>query len=114
MSAPPVEVLESARAAVAQLHEAIDALQTLDLAGVAEGDALLGLLREHERARRRMAATDARLVAEIDARSLAWEKGFSKTAGLVRELLRVSPYEAAARVRAAGDVGPRRTLTGEP
>src|SRR5690348_3224391 len=104
MSAPPIETLDAARAAVAQLHEAIDALQGLDLSGVVEGDALLGLLREHERARRRMAATDAQLVAEIDARSLSWEKGFSKTAGLVRQLLRVSPGEASARVKAAADV----------
>ena len=35
------------------------------------------------------------------------------TAALLRGLLRITPGEAAGRVRAAADLGPRRGLTGE-
>ena len=35
-------------------------------------------------------------------------------AALLRQVLRLHPGEAAARVRAAEAAGPRRALTGEP
>jgi hypothetical protein len=53
------------------------------------------------------------LIAEIDSRGLAHERACRNTAALVTQLVRVSPAEATARVRAAADIGPRRGLSGQ-
>jgi hypothetical protein len=47
------------------------------------------------------------LVAELDARGLAPELGYTSTAVLVSERLRIG------RVRLATDLGPRQALSGE-
>ena len=75
---------------------------------------LVDLLRAVEVQVRRLAAVDHRLVADIDARGVGHEVGACSTADLLRQVLRVAAREAAGRVRAAADLGPRRTLTGEP
>jgi uncharacterized protein DUF222/HNH endonuclease len=62
---------------------------------------------------RRLAAVDARLIGELDQRHLGADLGARNTAGLLHQLLRVAPGEAAARVRAARELGPRRGLSGE-
>ncbi len=77
-------------------------------------DALLAAWRELEVRRRKLAADEHALIAEIAARGLAHSRGARSTAALAVQLLRISPGEARARVHAAEDLGPRRGLTGEP
>jgi Domain of unknown function (DUF222) len=50
---------------------------------------------------------------EIGSRGLAREHACKDTATLLSQLLRVTPGEASARVRAAAGMGPRRGLSGE-
>jgi hypothetical protein len=96
----------------AQLGAAVDALARvcLDTAG---DETLLGLLRELEVAKHRLAALDAVIVAQVHARGLAGPHACASTAALLMQLLRLHPREAAGRVRAAQELGPRRALTGE-
>jgi hypothetical protein len=63
--------------------------------------------------RRRLAAVDARLVAEIGERQVAGEYAASSTAQLLMQRLRIDPGEARARVAGAGELGPRRGLIGQ-
>ncbi len=108
-SAAPVTV----EVAVKQLADALDTLLGLDLAG-ASRDELLELARGLETQRRRLPVADHALVGELQARAVAGELACPSTAALLAGLLRVTPGEARARVRAAGDLGARRALTGEP
>src|SRR3954454_9227461 len=68
---------------------------------------------ELEQRRRHLAAEEHVLIAEIDARGIAHERGMRSTAVLANRLLRISPGEARARVAAAAELGPRRGLSGE-
>jgi uncharacterized protein DUF222 len=72
------------------------------------------VLRDLEVQKRRLASVDHALIGEVDARGLAGEHACASTTVLLRHLLRVTPAEATGRVRAAVDLGPRRSLTGEP
>jgi hypothetical protein len=101
-----------ATAVVARLSTVVDELQNLDLTSL-PGDDVLAVLRDLEVQKRRLAAVDHALINEIDARGLAHERACRNTAALVTQLVRVSPSEATARVRAAADLGPRRGLTGQ-
>ena len=98
--------------AVKQLADAVDTLLAVDLTG-ASRDELLDLARGLETQRRRLPAADHTLIGELDARAVAGELACASTAALLMQLLRITPGEARARVRAAGDLGARRTLTGE-
>ena len=99
--------------ALADAHALVDELLAVDFTGGADA-ALLDSLREVERLSRRLAAVGHGLIAEASARSLPDSRGASSMAALVRQVLRLHPCEAAARVRAAEAAGPRRALTGEP
>jgi hypothetical protein len=99
--------------ALRQLSDAVDELAALDLARL-DRDALLDLLRGLETQRRRLPVVDHRLVAELEQRGIAGELCARDTRTLLRDVLRLSPREAKQRVRAAVDLGPRRTVTGEP
>ncbi len=98
--------------AVKQLSHALDALLAVDLTG-ASRDELLELARGLETQRRRLPAADHALIGELDARAVAGELACVSTPALLMQLLRLSPGEARARVRAAADLGARRTLTGQ-
>ncbi len=98
--------------AVKQLADAVDTLVDLDLTS-ASRDELLELARGLEVQRRRLPVADHALLGELDARAVAGELACSSTAALLMQLLRLAPGEARARVRAAGDLGARRTLTGD-
>jgi Domain of unknown function (DUF222) len=100
-------------AAVDGLACALDGLVDVDLVGV-DRDGLLEVLRRFETVKRRMAVLDHALVAQLDDRRIAAELCAPSTASLLRGLLRISPAEAGRRVRAAADLGPRRTMTGQP
>jgi len=90
----------------------VDALTGLDLSAAGQ-DELLDLLRGVEVQTRRAAVADHALVAELEARGTAAELGARDTKALLRDVLRLSPAQAKARVTAAGDLGPRRALSGE-
>src|SRR3954469_15147269 len=74
---------------------------------------LLAAVTDLEVEQRRLVFRRHALVAELEARGLARERGMRTTAGLLSRLLRISAGEAKARVQAAADLGPRRGLTGE-
>jgi hypothetical protein len=97
---------------VAALGVGLDDLLALDLVSLGR-DELLDLLRRFEALRRRLSVADHRLVAELDDRGVARELCMPTTAVLLARLLRLAPGEAKGRVRAAADLGPRRSLHGE-
>jgi hypothetical protein len=99
--------------AVARLRAAVDAVRELDMASLAD-DELIDTLREIEVEKRRLATADQALLAQIEARHLGVELGCRDTTTLVGHALRIDPHEARARMRAAEDLGPRQSLTGEP
>lgn len=100
-------------AALADLSRAVDALQSESLDGLDDGG-VLTVLRELETVRRRMSTVDHRMIAELECRSTASRFLTRGAAGLLTELLHVDVAEARARVRAAGLLGPRTAITGEP
>ena len=98
--------------AVKQLADALDTLLAVELGSASRGE-LLELARGLETQRRRLPVADHALIGELDARAVAGELACASTAALLMQLLRITPGEAKARVRAAGDLGARRTLTGD-
>ncbi|HEY0166528.1 MAG TPA: DUF222 domain-containing protein, partial [Jatrophihabitans sp.] len=74
---------------------------------------VLAELRELEVLRRRLAALDHALIAEVDRRGLAGQLVLPTTSALLQGLLRLSPHEAKQRVQAARACGPRTSLTGQ-
>jgi hypothetical protein len=97
---------------VAAFGAAIDGLLGLDVAGLS-GPELLGLLAGIEVQVRRLPGVDHRLIADLEDRRVAAQLCQPNTAALLRGVLRLAPHVAKARVKAAADLGPRRTLTGE-
>jgi hypothetical protein len=75
---------------------------------------LLGALADVQSAVNAVQARMLRLVAEVDARGLAGERGYKDTEDLLRSAQLVTRREAGIRVRAARDAVRRRSLTGEP
>jgi hypothetical protein len=98
--------------AVAAAHRALDLLAGTDLSRLTD-DELLDYGRVKERLARRLPSLDHAFILEVEARGLPAAKSVRTTAQLLRGLLRLDPYEAAGRVRAAEAAGRRRTLTGE-
>jgi len=98
---------------VEQLRRAVATVQATETAAL-PGPDLTGLLVDIEVARRQLDAAQQVVVAEIDRQGSFYEFGCTSTPGLLTHLLKVSPYEAKARVARARDLGPRRGLTGEP
>jgi hypothetical protein len=108
----PNEVATSPRDAAAQLRSAVDLLQALNLTSSTDEE-VLEFLRELERQKRRLPTVEHAAIAEVESRHLAHERACRDTAALLRQLLRLEPTEARARVRATAALGPRRSLTGE-
>ncbi|MEO6880472.1 MAG: DUF222 domain-containing protein, partial [Mycobacteriaceae bacterium] len=78
-----------------------------------DDDEVLGVVREVESARRRLAAVDHRLIAELDVRGVAGARLQKGTAGLLSAVLHLDRGETARRVKAALVLGPRVTTGGE-
>ncbi|SHF50386.1 HNH endonuclease [Jatrophihabitans endophyticus] len=97
---------------IAIVRAGVDGLLDADLTRLS-GRELVALLDALETQHRRLAAADARLLAEIEERGAAGEFGRTSTVDLLRVRLRVAPGEAKARVERARDLGPRRTVSGE-
>ena len=98
---------------VAALAAAVDGLLSADLTGVGSVE-LTQVLAGVEVQRRRLDAVDVRLVAEVEERRVCGDYARTCTADLLVSLLRVSRGAAKARVDRAVDLGPRRTLDGQP
>ncbi len=94
------------------LRDGIDELLDTDLVGLSRAE-LLDLVRAVETQRRRLAAVDHVLLAELADRRVAAELCVPNLAMLLVQLLLITPGQARARVKAAADLGPRRSLTGE-
>ena len=98
--------------ALAALESALDGLVGLSLFALSQEE-LLTVLRRFEVVRRRMPLLDHALVGELEARGVADTVGARNTQAVLRDVLRLSPGEANARVQAARRLGPRETLTGQ-
>ena len=102
--------------AVAGLAAALDSLveSAEGSLGCLDDAGLIGVLQAFERVRNRMALVDHRLVGECERRDLAGRQSQPSVARVLASVLRLSPAEAARRVRAAEACGERTSLTGEP
>lgn len=74
---------------------------------------LLGALRDAEVELRRSYARVLSVVADLDAGNAGAVAGFGPTARLLAGVLNLSKGDAKARVEQAGQLMPRRSLTGE-
>ena len=83
-------------------------LETLDDAG------LVGFLHGFEQLRNRLPLVDHSVIGEATRRNLAETLCQSTLARMLTVTLRLSPVEAARRVRAAEAVGPRTSMLGQP
>ncbi len=101
-----------ASTALAVAHVAVTDGLDADLTREADDD-VLHLLRDVDRLRNRLAAIDHRLILEAERRGLPTRNGATSTATFLRDLLRLHPQEAKARVSAAEAGGARRSLIGE-
>jgi hypothetical protein len=104
--------VQASRVVGVGLSAAVDEVSAVSLSRLGE-DELLGMLREVERARRRLEALEHRLVAEVEERNLPGRYVMRSTAALLGGVLNLSPREAAQRVRQARFLGPRVTVSGE-
>src|SRR4051794_18473797 len=100
-------------AAVALLRAGVDALLGAPVEGLAATE-LASVLKAVEVQRRRLEAVDQRLLAAASSAGVAAAFGQAGVADVLTSLLRIDPREARARVSRAGDLGPRRALSGEP
>ncbi|PZS29562.1 MAG: hypothetical protein DLM58_15280 [Pseudonocardiales bacterium] len=74
---------------------------------------ILGVLRGMQVETNRLAVADQAFIAELDSQGTARELACGTTATLLTRLLNIHPGEAGQRVKAAGNMGPRRGLPGE-
>jgi hypothetical protein len=105
-------VAERVQRALEGLHSALSELSSESLYSLSQDD-LLEVLRSFESVRRRLPTVDHVLVGELEARSVAVMVGARNAQAVLREVLRLSPSEAAGRVRAAERLGARETVTGQ-
>ena len=97
--------------ALGRLDSAVSELTQLALYSLSQ-EQLLTVIRRFETIRRRMPVVDHALVSELEARSVADTVGARNTPAVLRDVLRLAPSEANARVQAARRLGPRETVTG--
>lgn len=102
-----------AAAVLGPLRAAVDGLLGTDLTYLA-GAEVVELLAGLEVQRRRLAALDHAVLAQVEERRLAGEYAAANPVDLLVTRLRVAPGEAKARLAQARDCGPRRELTGAP
>src|SRR4051812_49613987 len=102
-----------ATAAVAGLEAAVDGLLGVPVDSLAATE-LASLLGAVEVQRRRLEAVDQRLLAAASTAGVAAAFGQAGIADVLTSLLQIDPREARARVGRAGDLGPRRAVSGGP
>ena len=98
--------------AVALLRAGVDALLAAPVEGL-DAAGFVPLLAAVEVQRRRLEAVDQRLLAGATVAGVASLFGPPGLAGVLASVLRIDGPEARRRVARAGDLGPRRALTGE-
>ncbi|WP_375484364.1 DUF222 domain-containing protein [uncultured Jatrophihabitans sp.] len=98
---------------LASLHAVVDDLLSLDLDSLSGVD-VAGLISSVEVERRRLDAADVRVLSDANNRGLSLDRCAPSLPDLVGGLTRVARGEARARALRATDLGPRRTVTGEP
>src|SRR4051812_21020852 len=114
MSVTREVVSREAVAAVLDRYEAACAeLATVSFEMLTGRDALAVLARR-ERALRAGAVVEHRLIAQLLTTGTPGELGATKWSSVLAERLRISTTEANRRLDEAADLGPRRTLAGEP
>jgi hypothetical protein len=101
-----------AEVAAAAIEGAVDALTSLRLDQLSDAEVTL-LWERVEVAKRRLEVVDQDLIEQVRTRGIAPARGYPSPTTLMIDLLRVSPAEATARVRASGRFGPQRALSGE-
>lgn len=99
--------------AIAAFVDAVSGLLAVDWSGLPALE-ICSMLSAVEVQRRRLAAVDHGQIAALEASYAAHELCVPSTEVLVGQLVRVTPGEAKARVSAAADLAPRRSLVGEP
>jgi Domain of unknown function (DUF222)/HNH endonuclease len=116
MAADPEGPANSVSAAISVLATDLDHLRKLlldDALAPLEQTDRVGVLREFERFRNRLAAVDHLLVSAAERFDLAGHACQPSVAKALTATLRISEREAAARVRAAEGLSERMTMTGE-
>jgi hypothetical protein len=103
---------ESMDSALSRVQDAMDVLAAVELTSATD-EQVLEFWRGLEAVRRRLEPVDHAVIAQVNQRSLAFTHGCRSTAVLARQVLRIRPAEATARVRAAENLGPRVAVNGE-
>ncbi|HZQ31845.1 MAG TPA: HNH endonuclease signature motif containing protein [Mycobacterium sp.] len=102
---------DDAKAAYAAVAAALDRADALSLDGLSHEERLK-LLEVRQRWRRRLPAGEHALVNEVN--SATREELGGAPAHVLADRLRIRRGEARQRIAEAADLGPRRTLTGQP
>jgi Domain of unknown function (DUF222) len=112
MSSCAVVDRDAVTAAFDALDAAVDGVLGLDFEALTTRERL-ALLERCERVRRRLPAVEHPLINQLAHQATPEELG-GKLSHAVAEWALISGGEAARRIREAADLGPRRTITGEP
>jgi hypothetical protein len=101
------------QAAVAALRAAYDELAALPIDALTKSE-LVGVLDDLETLSCQLPTQSHRMLARLQGESTAKELGAKSWKDVLAVRWRISPTEAARRLAEAAELGPRRTLTGEP
>jgi hypothetical protein len=112
MSSCAVVDRDAVTAAFDALDAAVEGVLGLDFEALTTRERLT-LLERCERVRRRLPAVEHPLINQLAHQATPEELG-GKLSHAVAEWALISRGEAARRIREAADLGPRRTITGEP
>ncbi|MGJ6123317.1 DUF222 domain-containing protein [Mycolicibacterium sp. Y3] len=99
--------------AVMALRAAYQALAACDLESLTRAD-LMAVMDEFETLTCRLPSQMHRMLAQLQADTTPGELGAATWNAVLRIRWRLSTAEAGSRLAAAADLGPRRSLTGEP
>ena len=99
--------------AVAGLRAAYDAFAACDLASLTRAE-LVAVLDEYEALLCQLPSVGHRLLAQLQATTTSQEMGAKTWNEVLRIRWRLSTTEASRRLGEAAELGPRRTLTGDP
>ncbi|MHA3020545.1 DUF222 domain-containing protein [Mycobacterium sp. BMJ-28] len=106
-------MMSDAVAAVAALRSAFDAFAASDFESLTHAE-LMAVMDEYEALTCQLPATSHRLLARLQADTTASEMGAKSWNAVLRIRWRLSTAEAGRRLGEAAELGPRRTVTGEP
>jgi hypothetical protein len=105
--------VEAVQAAVTALRAAYDELAALPIDALSKAE-LVGVLDDLETLSCQLPAQSHRMLARLQTEATAKEMGAKSWKDVLAIRWRISPTEASRRLAEAAELGPRRTLTGEP